>query len=96
MYHFEEFEVLTTVVMKISIFWDITLCSPLNRLRGPHVQRNTRLYVPEDRTLYRLRFVSIGSFATTMQEVVSACMLTRSFVLSNKCGKMSGDQSDHG
>jgi hypothetical protein len=41
------FEVLTAVVMKTTIFWDITMCSPLSvngRFRG------TRRYIPEDGT----------------------------------------------
>jgi hypothetical protein len=37
------FEVLTAVVMKSSVFWDITPCSPFNGL----IWR----YIPEDRTL---------------------------------------------
>jgi hypothetical protein len=52
LYHFIGFEVLITVVIKASIFCDIMPCSPLNRLHGIYVQRNTRLYIPEDLTLY--------------------------------------------
>jgi hypothetical protein len=29
MLHFVRFEVLTAVVMKTTIFWDVKLCSPL-------------------------------------------------------------------
>jgi hypothetical protein len=72
-------EVLTSVVMKSSISWDITPCSPLkaNRLfkrkfcphlharrlsqarkqresRSVDFQGTSQLYVPEDRTLWRL------------------------------------------
>jgi hypothetical protein len=36
------FEVLTAVVMKSTIFWDITPCD---------TQRTTRRYIPEDGTL---------------------------------------------
>jgi hypothetical protein len=61
------FEVLTTVVMKSDIFWDITPCSPLKvtDVSEKHVasicsseklvdfQRTTRRYIPKHSTLYR-------------------------------------------
>jgi hypothetical protein len=50
------FEVLTVVVMKSTIFWDITLCNPLSvnrRFGGTSFdnQRTTRRYIPEHSTL---------------------------------------------
>jgi hypothetical protein len=42
-------EVLTAVVMKSAIFWDITPCSPLESQPMPFdFQRTTRRYIPED------------------------------------------------
>jgi hypothetical protein len=72
------FEVLTAVVMKSSIVWDITPCSPLkvNRRfggtcclhlhgrrisqasRAKQLQRTTRRYIPEYRTLFVFLLIS--------------------------------------
>jgi hypothetical protein len=58
---FVGFKVLTAVVMKRFLSWDITLCSPKSAdVSEQHVaseisvdfQRNTWRYIPEDRTLY--------------------------------------------
>jgi hypothetical protein len=46
---FVRFQVLTAVVMKSSIFWDITPCSPLK-----FDQRTIRRYIPEDSTLQHI------------------------------------------
>jgi hypothetical protein len=54
--HYGGFEVLTAVVIKSTIFWDITPCSQLKvnrRLGGKyrlHLRRTTRRYIPEDST----------------------------------------------
>jgi hypothetical protein len=54
---FVGFEVLAAVVMKSTIFWDITPCSPLKvnrRFGGKSVdfQRTIRRYIPEFGTLF--------------------------------------------
>jgi hypothetical protein len=65
------FEVLTLVVMKSTIFWDITQCSPLKVSRrfggtlrmvvrwscetSADFQRTTEHFVPEDSTLHTPR-----------------------------------------
>jgi hypothetical protein len=56
-YNYQEFDTLTVVAMKRSIFWDIRLCSPLKvkrRFGGTWVdfRRTIWCYIPEDPTLY--------------------------------------------
>jgi hypothetical protein len=56
------FEVLTAVVMKSSIFWDITQCSPLKFSRRSFetsidFQRTTGRYISEDRTLNKIIYL---------------------------------------
>jgi hypothetical protein len=43
------FEVLTAVVTKGSVFWDVTPCIPL-KVKVNDFQRTTRRYIPEDST----------------------------------------------
>jgi hypothetical protein len=51
---FVGFEVPTAAVMRTSVFWDTTLCSPLK----VNLQRTTRRYVPEDRILLNIFLIS--------------------------------------
>jgi hypothetical protein len=60
-------EVVTPVVMKSTIFWDITPCSPLKV--GRHFgeicrldeQRTTRRYMPEDSTRQEPRLIYVNN-----------------------------------
>jgi hypothetical protein len=62
------FEVLTAVVMKSIIFWDMTPCSPLkvnwcSSEKSVDFQRTTRRYIPEESTLLSLEcswFLSVS------------------------------------
>jgi hypothetical protein len=60
------FGVLTAVVMKSTIVWDITLCSPLKMeaICSPQTsvdfQRTTRRYIPKDSTIHvHTKFVNL-------------------------------------
>jgi hypothetical protein len=59
------FEFLTAVLMKSSVLWNIMPCSPLKvsqRLgrKSVEIQRTTRRYVPEHRTLNNLYTFSLN------------------------------------
>jgi hypothetical protein len=53
-YHYVGFEVFTVVVMKSTIFWDVTQCSLLRCSSETSVasQQTTRRHIPEDDTLH--------------------------------------------
>jgi hypothetical protein len=51
---FVGFDVPTAVVMKGSVFYDITLSSPMT----VNLQRTTRCYIPEDRILLSIFLIS--------------------------------------
>jgi hypothetical protein len=65
----EEFEVLTAVLMKSTIFWDITPCSPLkiNGRFGGTYRLHLQLYLPSAFTL-----VSCSAYFSTMK-MEAAC-----------------------
>jgi hypothetical protein len=72
------FEVLTAVVMKSAIFWDITLCSPLsvNRRFGGTYHRHLQCYIPEDGTLRVCMLIRIN--CCTEFNISWACEMCKS------------------
>jgi hypothetical protein len=71
---FVQFEVLTAVVMKSSIFWDITPCNPLKVTRcssetSVDSQRITWHYIPEDR-IFQLNYLFIILLTVVIKNII--------------------------
>jgi hypothetical protein len=78
-----EFEVLAAVVMKSTVVWDITPCSPLKvnlRFRGTYVPLKHWRYIPEDST----HFIGLPSSLHILLAVVTKCISTEQHNLTGQ------------
>jgi hypothetical protein len=76
------FEVLTAVVMKIIIFWDVKLCSLLSCNRrcssetSVATQETIQGHIPEDDTLHHFNLFSSFPSTCTLLHQLTSCSYT--------------------
>jgi hypothetical protein len=70
--HLLGYEVLTAVIMKSSVFWNVMLCSLLLKMKATcsfemsvDFQQTTQYYIPEDRTLLVKHLASLLFYSIT-------------------------------